>query len=101
MADISQLCERLLIIDRGRLLYDGALGDDPRAIRPGTDARPWISWMLPAVPVQVPHATVVRVDGPRAMAAVPAARETTAADLIAALATRYELRDLTIEGAGD
>ena len=44
----------------------------------------------------MPHATVVRVDGPRQWLRFRR-EETTAADLIAALATRYELRDLTIE----
>ena len=44
----------------------------------------------------MPHATVERVDGPRQWLRFRR-EETTAADLIAALATRYELRDLTIE----
>ena len=69
MADISQLCERLLIIDRGRLLYDGAL--ETIRERYGQERMLVVDFVDAGGPVQVPHATVERVDGPPAMAAVP------------------------------
>ena len=94
MADISRLCERLLIIDRGRLLYDGAL--ETIRERYGQERMLVVDFVGAGSPVHVPHATVVRVDGPRQWLRFRR-EETTAADLIAALATRYELRDLTIE----
>jgi ABC-2 type transport system ATP-binding protein len=34
MDDVAALCPRVLVIDRGRLIYDGALGDLVRRIRP-------------------------------------------------------------------
>ncbi len=34
MADVTALCERIIIIDKGRLKYDGALGDLSRRIAP-------------------------------------------------------------------
>ena len=33
MADVEQLCSRLLIIDHGTLLYDGTLDEHPRPLR--------------------------------------------------------------------
>ena len=63
MADISQLCERLLIIDRGRLLYDGAL--ETIRERYGQERMLVVDFVSAGGPVQVPHATVERVDGPR------------------------------------
>ncbi len=34
MADVTALCERIIIIDKGQLKYDGALGDLSRRIAP-------------------------------------------------------------------
>jgi ABC-2 type transport system ATP-binding protein len=34
MDDVAALCPRVLVIDRGRLIYDGALGDLVRRVRP-------------------------------------------------------------------
>ena len=98
MADVEQLCSRLLIIDHGRLLYDGGLAEiRDRLGRERTlvvdlaeDGAP------PAGPLQVPHAREVKADGPRRWLRF-SRDETSAADLIAAVAGRYRLRDLTIE----
>jgi ABC-2 type transport system ATP-binding protein len=98
MADVEQLCSRLLIIDHGRLLYDGGLAEiRDRLGRERTlvvdlaeDGAP------PAGPLRVPHAREVKADGPRRWLRF-SRDETSAADLIAAVAGRYRLRDLTIE----
>jgi ABC-2 type transport system ATP-binding protein len=95
MSDVEQLCSRLLIIDHGTLLYDGTL--DAIRDRLGTE-RTLVVDLADDVfgPVEVPSAREVRADGPRRWLQFNRA-ETTAAELIAAVATRYRLRDLTIE----
>ncbi len=39
LADIERLCSRLLIIDHGRLIWDGGLDELKRALRSRADAR--------------------------------------------------------------
>ncbi|MGI9147313.1 MAG: ABC transporter ATP-binding protein [Chloroflexota bacterium] len=95
MSDVEQLCSRVLIIDRGTLLYDGTL--DGIRERLGTQ-RTLVVDLAQDVPgpVLVQAATQVRADGPRRWLQFNR-METTAAELIAEVAGRYPLRDLTIE----
>jgi ABC-2 type transport system ATP-binding protein len=97
MADVEQLCSRLLIIDRGRLLYDGGL----RQIRDQLGTERTLVVDLAAgetdgAPLQVPMASEIRADGPRRWLRFSRA-DTSAAELISAVAARYRLQDLTIE----
>jgi ABC-2 type transport system ATP-binding protein len=96
MADVEQLCSRLLIIDHGTLLYDGSL----EAIRDrlGTERTLVVDLASDSFdgPLVVPHAVEVRSDGPRRWLTFNRA-DTTAAELIAAVSARYPLHDLTIE----
>jgi ABC-2 type transport system ATP-binding protein len=98
MADVEQLCSRLLIIDHGRLLYDGSLAGIRERL--GTERTLVVDLAEGEAaadgPLAVPHAREVRADGPRRWLQFSRA-ETTAAELIAAVAARYRLRDLTIE----
>jgi ABC-2 type transport system ATP-binding protein len=95
MADVEQLCSRLLIIDHGRLLYDGTL----ETIRDqlGTE-RTLVVDLAEEHPgaLEAPLAREVRADGPRRWLRFNRL-EISAADLIAEVAARYRLRDLTIE----
>jgi viologen exporter family transport system ATP-binding protein len=92
--DIERLCSRLLIIDHGHVIYDGGLdalrdkyGEERTLVVDLAETRP---------PVEVAHATVDKVDGPRQW--LRFRRDaTTAATLIADVAARYPLRDLTLE----
>jgi len=95
MSDVEQLCSRLLIIDHGTLLYDGTL--DGIRDRLGTERRLVIDLAedVPG-PLEVEHAAEMRADGPRRWLQF-SRNETTAAELIAEVAARYRLRDLTIE----
>jgi len=95
MSDVEQLCSRVLIIDHGTLLYDGTL--DEIRDRLGTE-RTLVVDLAEDVSgqVQVRGATEVRADGPRRWLQFNRL-ETTAAELIAEVAGRYPLRDLTIE----
>jgi ABC-2 type transport system ATP-binding protein len=97
MADIAQLCQRMLLIDHGRLLYDGTVA----AIRDRFAIERTLVVDLAEDetlegPISVGGATQVRADGLRRWLRFRR-DETTAADLIAAVSARYRIRDLTIE----
>jgi ABC-2 type transport system ATP-binding protein len=94
MADIERLCSRMLIIDHGRVIYDGGVeairaqhGDERTAVVDLEEAAP---------PLQVPGTIVTRTDGPRQWLRFRRS-ETTAAQVVAAVAASARLRDLTIE----
>ena len=94
MSDIERLCSRMMIIDHGRLIYDGSLqtikdrfGGERTLIVDLEEAGP---------PLDVPGASVVQVDGPRQWLRFRR-EDTTAAELVAAVAARARIVDLTIE----
>ncbi len=97
MGDIERLCDRVLVVDRGRLVYDGSL--------PGLAAQVGAQRVLVvdlAAPtpdlIGIPATTHLgsQADGLRQRLAFdPAA--TSAAVVLAAVATRAEVRDLSIE----
>jgi ABC-2 type transport system ATP-binding protein len=92
LTDIEQLCKRVMVIDHGRLLYDGALGGLHEV---GESERTLVVDLereLP--PVDVPGARVVRVEGPRQWLAFPATA--SAAPLVARVAAAYPLVDLSV-----
>lgn len=92
--DIERLCERLMIIDRGHVIYDGGLDELRDRYEPFRTLVVDLVATLP--PLQLAGAEVVRVEGPRQW--LRFRRDTTsAADLIARVAAIAELRDLTIE----
>ncbi|MEU3858527.1 ABC transporter ATP-binding protein [Streptomyces sp. NPDC028722] len=92
LQDIEQLCSRVMVIDHGRLVYDGSLdglheaGESERTLVVDLERE------LP--PVEVASARVVRVEGPRQWLAFPAGQ--SAAPLVADLAARYPLVDLSV-----
>lgn len=93
MDDIERLCKRMLVIDHGRVIYDGDL-DTVRA-RYGGDSVLVVDLEEPGPPIDVPHARVERVDGPRQW--LRFRRENvSAAVLIAAVAAKVAVRDLAI-----
>ncbi|QKW06739.1 ATP-binding cassette domain-containing protein [Streptomyces sp. NA04227] len=92
LTDIEQLCGRVMVIDHGRLMYDGPLdglheaGESERTLVVDLERE------LP--PLDVAGARVVRTEGPRQWLAFPAA--TSAAPLVAEVAARYPLVDLSV-----
>jgi ABC-2 type transport system ATP-binding protein len=97
MTDIAQLCQRMLLIDHGQLLYDGAVA----AIRDrfGVERTLVVDLAEDETPdglLTVGPAVQVRADGPRRWLRFRR-HEITAAELIAAVSARYRVRDLTIE----
>ncbi len=94
LADIERLCSRLLIIDHGRVIYDGTI--DRLMQRYGKERTLVVDLEEPAPPLEVDGAWVVRLDGPRQWLRFRR-DEVTAAQLTAAVAERARLVDLTVE----
>jgi ABC-2 type transport system ATP-binding protein len=92
LTDIEQLCKRVMVIDHGRLMYDGALaglhevGESERTLVVDLERE------LP--PIVLDSARTVKVEGPRQWLAFPASQ--SAAPLVAALADPYPLVDLSV-----
>ncbi len=92
LVDIERLCSRVMVIDAGRLVFDGNL----EALHRLGEARRTlvVDLVEPAPPLDVPNAQTLRVEGPRQWLAFPA--EASAAPLLAAIAATYEVADLSI-----
>ncbi|WP_415952015.1 ABC transporter ATP-binding protein [Streptomyces sp. KLOTTS4A1] len=92
LQDIEQLCKRVMVIDHGRLMYDGALaglhgiGESERTLVVDLEHE------LP--PLDIPGARVLRTEGPRQWLAFPA--EASAAPLVTEIASSYPLVDLSV-----
>ncbi|MFB7057810.1 ATP-binding cassette domain-containing protein [Streptomyces vinaceus] len=94
LQDIEQLCERVMVIDHGRLMYDGALAG-LHAMGEGGGERTLVVDLERELPeISVEGARVVKVDGPRQWLAFPAG--SSAAPLVAEVASRYPLLDLSV-----
>ncbi|MDT0270893.1 ATP-binding cassette domain-containing protein [Streptomyces sp. DSM 44915] len=92
LTDIEQLCSRVMVIDQGRLMYDGALSGLREV---GESERTLVVDLAEERPaVEVPGARVVRVSGPRQWLAFPASA--SAAPLVARVAADYPLVDLSL-----
>ncbi|MFG2968579.1 MULTISPECIES: ATP-binding cassette domain-containing protein [unclassified Streptomyces] len=93
LQDIEQLCSRVMVIDHGRLMYDGPLaglheaGESERTLVVDLERE------LPPIDAG-PSARVVRVEGPRQWLAFPATD--SAAPLVARIAAEYPLADLSV-----
>ncbi|WP_433235063.1 ABC transporter ATP-binding protein [Actinomadura nitritigenes] len=96
LGDIERLCRRVLIIDRGRLAYDGGLDELRRTV--DADRTLVVELAEPAPPIVLGEIRAERVEGARQWLRVP--REENAAALVAALAQRHEVRDISLREAG-
>ncbi|WP_438319201.1 ABC transporter ATP-binding protein [Streptomyces sp. HUAS TT3] len=95
LQDIEQLCERVMVIDQGRLMYDGALAGLYAAGSVGESERMLVLDLERELPaISVSGARVVKVEGPRQWLAFPAGA--SAAPLVAEVAARYPLSDLSV-----
>ncbi|MGP4003857.1 ABC transporter ATP-binding protein [Streptomyces sp. 8N706] len=93
LTDIEQLCKRVMVIDHGRLVYDGGL-DGLHAVG-GSERMLVVDLERELPPISgVPGARTVKVDGPRQWLAFPATQ--SAAPVVAAVAARYPLLDLSV-----
>lgn len=97
MGDIERLCERVLVVDHGRLVYDGSLTGLGATVGARRMLIVDLAEPTPAL-TDLPEATLVssEADGMRQRLAFDA-ETTTAAQLLAAVSARAEVRDLSIE----
>jgi ABC-2 type transport system ATP-binding protein len=97
MDDVERLCRRLLVVDRGRLVYDG----DQAGLVARVGARRVLTVDLaePADPLDaVPGTELISVEAGglrQRLAFSPGA--TTAADVLASISARAAVRDLSVE----
>lgn len=93
LSDIERLCERLMILDHGRLLYDGSL--------PGLNGRFESDWSLVVTfaelyeDVRLPGLPEPDREGPRAIYRFDH-RRYASADLIQQLLPRFRIEDLEV-----
>lgn len=94
LADVARLCRRVMIIDHGKLLYDGAL--EALQTRFGGERQLVVDFAQPYAQVPVDGARLVAHDGLRATYTF--ARESlSAAELIRRVEGRYAVRDLSVQ----
>jgi ABC-2 type transport system ATP-binding protein len=91
--DITRLCNRLMIIDHGRLIYDGTV---ERLLSLYGTTRVLVVDLVDDVDVRVDGAVTVRAEGRRRWLQF-ARDELSAAELIARVLARHEMVDLTLE----
>jgi ABC-2 type transport system ATP-binding protein len=94
MDDIEALCTRLIMIHQGAILYDGSL----EGLRGKVSAERQLTIDLRDASMEIacPEALSVFQEGPRVRIRFDP-RATPAAELIARLAARYPVADLTVE----
>ena len=97
MDDVQRLCERVIVVDRGRMAYDGTL---PGLVaRVGAERVMTLDLAEPAPPLAgIPDTRLVDVepDGLRQRLSF-SPHETTAAAVLASVGARVAVRDLTID----
>jgi ABC-2 type transport system ATP-binding protein len=94
MADIARLCERMLLIDHGTLLYDGGVAEI--TARYGGERRLVVDLDEEVACPDVPGAQLERRDGARLWLTFRR-EEVSAPALIARVSNRYRIRDLRLE----
>jgi len=94
MADIARLYERMLIIDHGRLLYDGGVAAITE--RYGGERRLVVDLDEDVACASVPGARLERQEGTRLWLSFRR-EEISAPELISRVANRYRIRDLMLE----
>ncbi len=93
LQDIEALCRRVIVIDHGTAVFDGALTE---LHRHGGSTRTLVVDLVDERPaISVPGATTRRVEGPRQWLAFPS--DASAAPIVAAVAAAYDVADLSIQ----
>jgi ABC-2 type transport system ATP-binding protein len=92
LVDIERLCSRVMVIDAGRLVFDGGL--DALNGLAGARRTLVVDLVEEAAPVTVRGGVTERVSGPRQWVSFPAGD--SAAPLIAELSAGYQIADLAI-----
>ena len=93
LQDIEALCDRVIVIDHGTCVFDGALAELHR--HGGSTRTLVVDLVDEAPPIWVPGADTQRVEGPRQWLSFPA--DASAAPIVAAVAAAYDVADLSIQ----
>jgi ABC-2 type transport system ATP-binding protein len=94
LGDIERLCRRLIVLDRGHVIYDGDLA--ALKARYGPERTLVVDLEEPAPPLEIEGTRVVRVEGSRQWLSFRR-DEVSAARVTAAVAERARLVDLALE----
>lgn len=95
LVDVERLCNRLLIIDHGRVIEDGSV--ETMKERYGGERTLVVDLVEPGPPLVVEGAEVIRVAGPRQWLRFRPGGELTATRLLARVSDQAAVRDLAIE----
>lgn len=94
LSDVEKLCDRMMIIDHGKIIYDGTVEKIKR--RYGKKRRLVVDLAEDYSEVVVSEATTIRRDARRAWLQFDR-DEVSASQLIARLTQKYDIIDLTLE----
>ena len=94
LADVERLCNRLVVIDQGKVIQDGSVAEIKD--RFGQHRTLIVDLEEPAPPLELEGAEVVKVEGPRQWLRFRR-DDVTAAELVARVAASSRLVDLTVE----
>jgi ABC-2 type transport system ATP-binding protein len=94
MVDIEKLCPRIMIVDHGRVVYDGSL--ETIRNRFGTERRLVVEFEADTPDFEAPHATLVKTEGRKKWFAFNRL-DTSPSQLIAYISSCYPIIDLTVE----
>jgi ABC-2 type transport system ATP-binding protein len=92
--DVERLCPRMMIIDHGRVIYDGGVG--AFKAQHGVERTVVVDLVEPGPPLEIDGTRVRQVDGPRQWLVFDR-RRTTAADVVREITAVTAIRDLSIE----
>ena len=93
LADVQKLCKRVMIIDHGKLLFDGAL--ETLQSRFGGNRQLVVDFAENSLDFEVEGANIVSRDGLRVIYAFSRA-QISASELIRRLSERYSLQDISV-----
>jgi ABC-2 type transport system ATP-binding protein len=95
LPDIERLCDRLLVVDSGRMVFDGDL---PALVaRVGARRVLVVDLVEPSPPLDdIAGATLLRVEADGLRQHLAIAADATASDLVGRVSARVALRDLTV-----
>ena len=93
MSDVEKLCERVIIIDHGKLLFDGALA--ALRTRFGGKRRLMVDFADPYPDIQLEGVQIVEQEGQRMIFEFERGR-VTASELISRLSEKYRIQDLEV-----
>jgi ABC-2 type transport system ATP-binding protein len=94
LVDVERLCDRLVVIDHGRVIEDGTV--EGVKARYGTERTLVVDLAEPGPPLAIDGVTVVRTEGPRQWLRFRR-DERTASSLLAQVSSRAPVRDVTVE----